>query len=350
MDMITRIKVYLFTFILLNSIFFGFVSCSHEVIDEKDIESLRGVHITFMFPPEGLGDEGYNDLILIGLQRFYMAYPEISLSISCPETLDEANKKFSDWLSHTPKEGCSRDLFVLASSDYEKLAEQVKTLQSKENIKREVLLFESTNRNKLPLAYFSTTMYGASWLSAQAVSEVGIRSPLIIGAYEGEVVTQSSIKGFTDGFMNQSGVTPAISYLSQDPSGFAMAKEAYENMSFWGQNYNFIFPVAGGSNIGIYRYLREYPRGCYTAGMDLEQSGVCANIMLSIVKKMDLLVEYYLTTWLEEGGFPAPTIYGLESGYVDCIVSPYFKEVLESSIIKKREEAIQYEKEYNKNF
>ena len=71
--------------------------------------------IIFLFSPGGLGDMSYNDCILEGVQRFKLEQPETDIYIYSPESLDEAEKIFSDWLVRP--ESNILVLFVLATSD-----------------------------------------------------------------------------------------------------------------------------------------------------------------------------------------------------------------------------------------
>lgn len=90
-----------------------FTSCQSS--DEPELESSHP-QIVFLFSPGGLGDMSYNDCILEGVQRFKLEQPETDIYIYSPESLDEAEKIFSDWLVRP--ESNIPVLFVLATSDY----------------------------------------------------------------------------------------------------------------------------------------------------------------------------------------------------------------------------------------
>lgn len=63
----------------------------------------------------------YNDRILEGVQRFKMENGDIDIYIYSPESLQEAEKIFADWLERP--QSSIPVLFVLGSSDYEPMAE-----------------------------------------------------------------------------------------------------------------------------------------------------------------------------------------------------------------------------------
>ena len=93
-------------------------SCNHT--DELEPES-PAPQIVFLFSPGGLGDMSYNDRILEGVQRFKMENGDIDIYIYSPESLQEAEKIFADWLERP--QSSIPVLFVLGSSDYEPMAE-----------------------------------------------------------------------------------------------------------------------------------------------------------------------------------------------------------------------------------
>lgn len=84
-------------------------SCNHT--DELEPES-PAPQIVFLFSPGGLGDMSYNDRILEGVQRFKMENGDIDIYIYSPESLQEAEKIFADWLER-PQSSIPVLLFVL---------------------------------------------------------------------------------------------------------------------------------------------------------------------------------------------------------------------------------------------
>ena len=74
-----------------------------------------------------------------------------------------------------------------------------------------------------------------------------------------------------------------MEYLADDWTGYVSASLAYRKMSDWAVDYDFIFPVAGGSNAGIYRYSREFEVSPYLAGMDIDQSSLSNRITGSVI-------------------------------------------------------------------
>ena len=315
-------------------------SCSSS--SEPETEALPTPQLVFLFSPGGLGDMSYNDRILQGVQQFKIDHPQVDLYRYSPASLEEAEKIFSAWLQkpgqHTPA------LFTLASSDYEPIVE--KLLEGKElTANKKVLLFESCKQYDKGISTFQISTFGASYLAGITASEITDQAEkaLIVLANN----TDSPIHIARDGFMTGFQGTCETTYLANDWTGYISANLAYRNMKEWSQQYPFIFPVAGGSNAGIYRYSREYESCPYLAGMDIDQSYLSNQITGSLIKHIDRLIYHYLSEWTTTGNLPASQFYGLESGYVDWVISPLFQDVLQSLVENHRQTAITKEKAYH---
>lgn len=303
------------------------VSCSSDSYDEPDVPSEPTPQIIVMYALGGLGDQGYNDCILAGVQNFKKAYHnDVEIYQYSPGTSEEAVRLLNDWLSLS--ESNIPALFVVASSDYEELLMEVLEEKSLTSNKR-LLLFESDNANNIPATTFRLSMYGASYLAGVTAAQVldNGKNALVLLAHPGDNTIAKAGDGFSDGFKDSAEDNKAFTeYLAQDWTGYVSAQVAYQRMSEWAQNYDFIFPVAGGSNQGVYRYTREYADAPLTAGMDVDQSGLSRNITGCVIKHIDQVVYNYMETWLSTGELPESAVFGLESGYTDWLLSPYFSE------------------------
>ena len=300
--------------------------------------------IIVMYSMGGLGDQSYNDKILQGIQRFKMNhYGEFDMYQYSPLNEEDAFRLLDDWLS-LPESDIPA-LFIVAASDYESILSEM--LHRKSPTKnKQILFFEGDFAEDLPVTTFRFSMYGAAYLGGVAAAAMGRESILVMLAYE-EKVTGSASEGFQDGFLsvNPNGKID-VTYLADDWTGFIAAQDAYKKMSEWTQTYDFIFPVAGGSNQGIYRYTREYENAPLTAGMDVDQSSLSNNIIGSLIKNIDRVIEEYLTAWLFEGVLPESTVLDLSSDYIGWLPAPLFMDY-NYLIEQHRETAIIKEKEYN---
>lgn len=313
-------------------------ACSKE--DDPVADAMQP-RIIFLFSPGGLGDMSYNDCILEGVQRFKLEQPETDIYIYSPESVEEAEKIFSDWLVRP--ESNIPVLFVLATSDYEPVAEKYLKEHSL-TANKSILLFESRKRYSDPNIHtFQISMYGASYLAgATATRCCGDKKALALLANDSDSPIGIARDGFIAGFQGNCDVE----YLADDWTGYIQSSLAYQKMSDWSKDYGYIFPVAGGSNSGIYRYSRENEDSPFLAGMDIDQSRLSDKITGSVIKEMDRLIFEYLTEWVTAGTMPEARLYGLESGYVDWKLSPLYEAEYEGIMEQTRQQAIIKEQAY----
>lgn len=342
------IKKYLWKFVLLSILLPGAVACSSDD-DEQPASAAPTPQIIVLYSPGGLGDQGYNDCILMGVQRFKKAHPDdVEMYQYSPGGLEEAERLMTDWLSL--KGSNIPALFVVCSAEYEDiLSESLEENPLTAN--KRMLFFESDNDSNLPVTTFRLSMYGSSYLAgvtaAAYLSEQSSgdeqKNALILLAHPQDNTIAKAGDGFRDGFTASGTNAQAFTeYLADDWTGFVSAQPAYQRMSNWAKSYDFVFPVAGGSNQGIYRYTREHNDAPLTAGMDVDQSGLSRNIVGSVIKHIDQVIYNYLETWLATGELPESAVYGLESGYTDWQLSTYFQQY-QSTVEAARAEAIRKE-------
>lgn len=307
--------------------------------DRTDEPAAPTPQVVVLFSPGGLGDMSYNDCILQGVQGFKKEHPEVDVFMSSYGSLEETDRIFSDWLKRP--ESNIPVLFVLASSDFEPLVEKYNeeyTLPPNKTL----LLFETTKTFDKPgIHTFQISMFGASYLAGVSASAVapGAKSMILLGSS-----SDKPIQTARDGFLAGNGGECETLALAEDWQGFVMPTFTYREMSSWALRYGFIFPVAGGSNAGIYRYSREFSNCPFLAGMDVDQSDLSSKITGSVVKRFDRLINEYFSNWLKGIELPKSALYGLESGYVDWQLSPRFEERLGNIVESNREKAITEEK------
>jgi len=313
-------------------------SCSS--VEEYESETMPLPQIVFLFSPGGLGDMSYNDCILEGVQRFKKENVDVDIYRYSPGTLREAEKIFTDWLKRPQSD--IPVLFVLGSSDYEPMAElYLAEYDLAEN--KSILLFESRKRFKdAKIHTFQISMFGASFLAGVCAGVYSETTPLVMLANS----TDGAINCAKDGFVIGYGNKCDVEYLAEDWTGYVSASLAYRRMSEWKQNYDFIFPVAGGSNAGVYRYSREFNDSPLLAGMDVDQSSLSNRITGSVIKRIDKLIYTYLTEWVAKGTMPKSQLYGLESGYADWLIAPQYENDLKNLVDRMRPDAINSEKAY----
>ena len=311
-------------------------------------------HLTLITSASGLGDMGYNDQIMSGIMNFYEAN-EVSMNLVRPNKTEEAKQALQKWQAETKDKG--KSLLVLAGNEYETLV-TTGNLNLSEN--QQILLFESKNQN-LPegVNTFHINRYGASYLAGCMAKEH--EAATIVAAMPEDPILEESIQGFTDGYQAHNNNRVKLVYLSDNEEGFAMADSAYRVAS---EIRNaFIFPLAGGSNSGIYKYSRE--TDFYLSlivGMDTDCSMYSDRIPFSMVVHIDKVIEQYLTDWMNDVPMEKNQTFGLESGMIDIAFSPVFYRNLDiwenyyenedywvNAYQSHKAEAIGKEEEYEKN-
>ena len=246
-----------------------------------------------LFSPGGIGDMGYNDQILRGIQRV-KEEKDFMLLFSSPSSLEEARRIFEDWLD-MDTEGIDC-LFILGGNEYENMAREL--LEERKYPDKKVLLFETLN-SEIPAYTFSISMYGACYLAGGVVLPFTSDKVAVLCGNSNDATVKSAADGFVKGYTDQGGESADIFCLADDWTGYAMPDSAYRMVARLAGEYSYFFPLAGGSNLGMFRYAREYPDDLYMAGMDVDQSGYSSRITCSVVKNIDRLVGHYLNLWLE---------------------------------------------------
>ena len=333
---------YLKYFIVLAVLF----SCSDRDGNTADTFDNTPL-ITLVTSTSGAGDNGYNDGIIAGVMGFYEKN-DVRLSLVNPQNLTEARTFLQSWLVNEKEE---QQLLILASSEYEQLLKE-NTIEPSD--KKDILLFES---NSIPnVSTFRIQRYGASYLAGCIASPH--RAATVVAALPNEPILTDAINGFTAGYETYSDNKVEILYLADDYNGYAMPDSAYRIASTLGNT--FVYPLAGGSNTGIYKYSREEPfEMMLVAGMDADCSVHSSRIPFSVVVRTDKVIEEYLIQWICGEKLPEHNVYGLESGLIDIVISPLFNELSyiwedyylddnywQDAYNRYKEEAVRKESEY----
>ena len=285
-----------------------------------------------LFPVNALGDHAYNDLILKGILE---AQKQFGFDVMpyAPADMEEGAmmlRLILDIVNHAER---GEILVVIAGNEYEEEVRRwLQGMTLREGFKEDVLLFE-TNSTDLPMHTFLINMYGASYIAGSIASLFSDRAAILAANALDPSIRQSET-GFRDGFIDNGGLVVSSCYLSSDHSGYSMQDRAYELTDSLAETNRFVYPIAGGSNQGVYRYSRENPDKLYTAGMDVNLSAYSAHIVFSAVKHIDRAVAGHISAWLEEKEQPAlHATYGIGSGHADiALVDEYqssYKDLVE---------------------
>ena len=289
-------------------------SCSDSDDNTVEAVDLRP-SLTVITTINGAGDNGYNDKIIAGVMQFHESH-DVAMSLVRPATIDEARSALHSWLA---RDAVEQSLLVLASSDYEAMMKS-ENITLRENQK--ILLFESDGI--AGICTFRIQRYGASYLAGCMAAPHS--EATVVAAQPGEQILSDGILGFSDGYGAHSGGRRAgVAYLADDYSGYVMPDSAYRLASTLEDA--FVYPLAGGSNNGLYKYSREHSFvTILVAGMDTDCSAYSNRVPFSVVIRMDEVMKRYLNDWYQGQDLAEHQTFGLESGVVDIVISPLFYE------------------------
>ena len=299
--------------------------------------------VEVVLSPGGVGDQGYNDKILRGLQRAAVQYG-FTLAIHIPEATEQGIRIYESWLADTLNRGCERSLFVFAGSEYEYLLEG---LTLPEDLRKDVLMFE-TDRQREGIYTFSVGCYAASYLAgASCVLDNGgeEQKALIIAANPHDPQVKRAVDGYYDGYLAAGGDGCDVHYLSEAPyGGYRMQDEAYQYCIEQNGNYMYHFSAAGASNKGLYRFSRENMQ--LAVGMDDDMRFLSFMILFSVVKHMDRVVEDVLRDLLMKKDIPYHQKFTYSSGYEEMVYSEGVTEDLFLDISDIRNRIVEIEQRY----
>ena len=324
---------------MLSSFLILFAGCGKEELG-SDLSHAR---VEVVFSPGGVGDQGYNDKILRGLQRAAIQYG-FTLAIHIPEAKEQGVSIYEDWLADTLSIGCERSLFVFAGSEYEYLLEE---LSLPEDSRKDVLMFE-TDRQREGIYTFSVGCYAASYLAGatSVMDNYGMeQKALVIAANPHDPQVKRAVDGYRDGYLAAGGDGCDVHYLSEAPDGgYRMPDEAYRYCMEHSGNYLYYFSAAGASNKGVYRFSREKME--LAVGMDDDMSLFSFLINISVVKHMDRAVVDVLGALLRNRHIPYHQKFTYSSGYEEMVFSEEVTEDLFLDISDIRNRIVEIEQRY----
>ncbi|GHT38876.1 hypothetical protein AGMMS49965_03470 [Bacteroidia bacterium] len=305
--------------------------------------------VIFLFPANSLGDMGYNDYILKSVLDA-QKNTDFDFHYINPQTNSTAELKsvFDYWLNYV-RENADALLLLGSCDDYENFVVAESTAD--EPVVNRILIFES--ERDLPVRTVSFSGYGVSFLiGAVAYEKTQAATSAYVSAFPDWNFLNSGRDGFTDGYTYaaaQSGVTAHVSAMSLATGfdGFNMVDSTYRVASALYAESPFIYALAGTSNLGIYRYLRETNNpNLYTVGVDTDQSPFAKGIIGSMLKRMDLWLPAYIQEWLQTGQLPASAQFDLSSGYIHLLLAASYSSELQPIVEQYHGIAQQKELEY----
>jgi basic membrane protein A len=284
-------------------------------------EERAEAEVTVVCSVNGPGDNGYNDAALRGVIEFGQR-TGTQLSLIHPADTDEAVRVTEEWKRCTA--GKRPRLLILAGSDYETVArERCGGLADNQR----VLFFEGGEGLPDRVSTFSICRNGTAYLAGCMAQ--GCPEAHIVKACPGDMVVEEAASAFASGYMKYSaGGLLEVHTLASDYTGYAMPDSTYRMMARVDADNpggRFYFPLAGGSNNGIYKFSREESFTLMlVCGMDTDCQTYSNRVPFSVVIDIGRVLDELLTQWKCTGRIADRTVYGMRSGVIDVVVSRLF--------------------------
>lgn len=316
-----KIKQWLLLCLLIAAMGVTFTACSDD--DDSPGMPDERYEVMVLFPEGGLGDQAYNDNTLRGMEQA-ARMRDIRLTYFTPED-DNGTEEFFRLLMTQELDRETHLLLVLAGSEYEEFARSLMADPSAypDMERKTVLLFEAEEQ-AVEVHTFKLLFYNASYAMGELAARYANRATVLLGNSTNPEI-QEGADGFCNGFRAAGGSEPVVHALADNPTGFVMPAEAYRYTAEWvienAGNPTFIYPLAGGSSQGVYRYARENEGLFRTAGMDVDQSALAKDIVASVVKHTDRIICQFLVDWRDGKELPKHSAYDVESGMIELVTN-----------------------------
>ena len=313
-------------------------SCTTEEIFEKPDKPERLVRV--LFAPEKIGDSSFNDDILLGIMQ-EQQNNDIQVYCHIMDDFSECDSIVSCWLEDSDDGNTKFNIF--AGSEFEEYVRKYDNGAYYQNS----LIFDTPSQD-LPMPAFHFCGYGASYLAGVAAYEITRSdSAVCMGAYQEEPFVNECFDGFTDGFIEAGGEFVERVFISDGTEGYSMPAKAYMMTDSLSRKYPFIYGMAGGSNMGIYQFLREHSDiEMYTLGVIVDQQNYSERIIGSVITEIGRCTANCIRQWTKNERIERFQIFDLSTGYIHFSIADRYKECLQNTLEHFTAYAVSKEKEY----
>lgn len=308
-----RLKIII-TFTLASVLI---TSCSGNEDEPSSADIGLIADITVVAPLSGLGDNGYNDQAIAGIFEG-IGSSETEVSIMRPKDIRQAESMVGEWCG---TDDGKRRLLVLADNEYSAIATKISQREQ-----QSVLLFESDGSG-IPedIATFRISRYGCSYLAGCLAQ--GNERTHIVGGKSGDPVVCEAAAAFEAGYraVNHTGEV-TTHYLSDTAAGYAMSDSLYRLVAEYPDD--FFYPLAKGSNAGIFKYSRETPFVLLLiAGTDVDCSQLSKRVPFSVVIDVKTVVCDYISRWIAGENISGHNTFGMGDGTAQVRLSTLFYQI-----------------------
>ena len=310
--------------VILTFALMPFWGCSNSEIPNATPPQSKSHYVLLVNSTSGLGDHGFQDNIYAGItnKRKTLGFDLETASPCDSSDAEESIQKFFDERDST---GYDKRLLILSAGSYASFIKTHKNWTEDENNK--ILVLDYNNSDSLNVHTRYISLYGVSFWAGISVASSGSKKIRIVAANPKSFAINEAINGFITGAKG-AGVNvdskEDVSYIAEnEDEGFSDLFIYFDIKNIETSLYDFIFPVMGGSNENLFRYMRQFADSVSikTCGMDTDQQYLSEQIQFSIIKRMDLIVGKFLEDWINENTLEQNSVESLSSGYADIVVS-----------------------------
>ena len=292
----------------------------------------RLLHVNVLFATGGIGDRSYCDDVYAGLVRASLD-TDFHLTTEAPIDRAEATIIFAQWTG-SPRQGPEM-IFTMAV-----LPESGTPCQFGG---RHVVELDGNDGPCPGLKTVTYRSFAPSFLAGVAAMAVSPRKKAsVVGGMDIAIVNEF-VRGFVAGVVYAGGTVVDIQYLSKTQDGFASPDKAQAVAQQMYADVDVVFPVAGGSGMGVFEAAREAP-GRYAFGMDVDQSWLGRGVIIgSVVRRLDLSVIQAIHEEAAGEFRDGPVSLGLDEGGTDLVVNDVFADRVADMVAAARDEAVAQE-------
>lgn len=334
--------IHILTAILITVLQSIVTGCTKDIRPESTPRDNITVH--WALSPGGLGDMGYNDIIFAGISAAASQH-DFGLYFYRPESAEEMIPVVSEWIQEPQQEG-TRSLFVLGASDFEVTVRELVDAGAFPLPEGKDMMMLEYFAEDLPVHTIGIVPVSAAFLAGRLADSLD-RNPAVIAATLSDPQSKAAAEAFCQGVCPEHPDSVAVIELSDNYSGFYMADSLYRMCNDLTAGYDFFFPYAGGTALGMYRYMRDVSGPWMVVGMDMDQSDLAPdNMCCSMIKRIDRAIVLWMDSYIRGEEIPEHTVHGLESGLISLYPSAGYETITDEITEKNRAEALEIERTY----
>ena len=228
--------------------------------------SASPLSVKMLYTYTGKGDRSYNDLAYEGLFRAMQAVTFEKLEM-VPADHDQAGEILSSWLA---AEASAPDLIIVISSSYA----DIMTRRDWDLNGHRMLYLDYSAPPRDGLSSVTYRTFAPSFIGGVSAARVSVTGTCSALGGMPDPVVDEFIEGFRQGVEHLSGDFLGPFYLADDESGFSQSGPARELALELREEsgVDVIFPVAGGSGLGVIEAAKETDQTLFALGVDVDQS------------------------------------------------------------------------------